>query len=545
MGAVAGCPISAVFDGDASLRSRPMRRILDPLEKMGAKVTSAAEGGLLPLTVQGARDPLPITYKTPVASAQIKSAVLLAGLSAPGTTTVIESEASRDHTELMLKHFGADITSVAEGAHGRRITLVGQPELHGATVIVPADPSSAAFPIVAALIVEGSDVVLSDVMTNPLRTGLFTTLREMGASIEESEVRGDAGEPMARLRVRASKLRGVEVPPERAPSMIDEYLVLAVAASFAEGTTIMRGLQELRVKESDRLEATADMLRVNGVKVTVSGDDLIVEGRGHVPGGGTVAPHRDVRAGDGLRLRSAGHSRRHRLHRHQFPGLHSDDAVAGGRVFMIIAIDGPAASGKGTLGKRLAHHYGYRHLDTGVIYRAVAYALMQSGHDLRDEAAAVQAALELDPEKFGNPALKTQTAGEGASIVSAIPRVREVLLNFQRQFAAGPPGAVLDGRDIGTVICPDADVKIFVVADPKVRARRRTMEARARGEAADEAAVLADIIQRDERDKNRPIAPLKPAADAYLLDNSQLDIDGGDRAAIDIIEAVRAGRSRG
>ena len=295
MGAVAGCPISAVFDGDASLRSRPMRRILDPLEKMGAKVVSGGEGGRLPLTVQGARDPLPITYKTPVASAQIKSAVLLAGLAAPGTTTVIETEASRDHTELMLKHFGADITSVQEGQHGRRITLIGQPELHGATVVVPADPSSAAFPIVAALIVEGSDVVLSDVMTNPLRTGLFTTLREMGASIEESEVRGDAGEPMAQLRVRASKLRGVEVPPERAPSMIDEYLVLAVAASFAEGTTIMRGLQELRVKESDRLEATADMLRVNGVKVEVSGDDLIVEGRGHVPGGGTVATHMDHR----------------------------------------------------------------------------------------------------------------------------------------------------------------------------------------------------------------------------------------------------------
>jgi CMP/dCMP kinase len=208
---------------------------------------------------------------------------------------------------------------------------------------------------------------------------------------------------------------------------------------------------------------------------------------------------------------------------------------------MIIAIDGPAASGKGTLGKRLAHHYGYRHLDTGVIYRAVAYALMQAGHDLRDEAAAVAVAMELDPEKFGNPALKTQKAGEGASIVSAIPRVREALVNFQRQFAGEPPGAVLDGRDIGTVICP----QIFVVADPRVRARRRTLEALSRGEEADEAAVLADIIQRDERDMNRPVAPLKPAPDAYLLDNSQLDIEGGVRAAIDIIEAVRAGRSRG
>jgi 3-phosphoshikimate 1-carboxyvinyltransferase len=295
MGAVAGCPIKAVFDGDASLRSRPMRRVLDPLELMGARVGESGQGGRLPLTFLGARDPLPIVYRTPVASAQIKSAVLLAGLAAPGITTVIETEASRDHTELMLKHFGADITSMREGGHGRKIALTGQPELHGADVIVPADPSSSAFPIVAALIVEGSDLILSDVMTNPLRTGLFTTLREMGGSIEETEIRGDAGEPMAQLRVRASKLRGVVVPPERAPSMIDEYLVLAVAASFAEGTTIMRGLQELRVKESDRLEATAAMLRANGVKVEIVGDDLIVEGKGHVPGGGLVATHMDHR----------------------------------------------------------------------------------------------------------------------------------------------------------------------------------------------------------------------------------------------------------
>jgi cytidylate kinase len=212
---------------------------------------------------------------------------------------------------------------------------------------------------------------------------------------------------------------------------------------------------------------------------------------------------------------------------------------------MIIAIDGPAASGKGTLGKRLAKHYGYRHLDTGVIYRAVAYALLEAGAQVNDEVLAVSAALELDPERFGNPILKTQRVGEAASIVSAFPKVREVLVNFQRQFAADPPGAVLDGRDIGTVICPNADVKIFVVADPRVRARRRTLEARARGEDADEAAVLADILNRDERDKNRAAAPLKPAPDAYLLDNSNLDIEAGVRAAIDIVEAVRAGRQRG
>lgn len=295
MGAVAGAPVTAIFDGDASLRSRPMRRILDPLEQMGARTSHGAEGGRLPLTLHGAREPIPIVYRTPVASAQIKSAVLLAGLAAPGTTTVIEKEWSRDHTELMLRHFGAEVSSEPDGAHGRKISLKGQPELKGAAVAVPADPSSAAFPMVAALVVPDSEIVLTDVMTNPLRTGLIKTLREMGGQIDELNTRRDAGEPMAEFRVRGSQLRGVEVPPERAPSMIDEYLVLAVAASFAEGTTIMRGLQELRVKESDRLAATADMLRVNGVKTEIVGDDMIVEGRGHVPGGGLVATHMDHR----------------------------------------------------------------------------------------------------------------------------------------------------------------------------------------------------------------------------------------------------------
>jgi CMP/dCMP kinase len=210
---------------------------------------------------------------------------------------------------------------------------------------------------------------------------------------------------------------------------------------------------------------------------------------------------------------------------------------------MIIAIDGPAASGKGTLGKRLAKHYGYRHLDTGVIYRAVAKALLDAGADLRNEMLAVSAALELDPEKFGNPALKTQEVGDAASVVSAIPGVRQVLLNFQRRFAEDPPGAVLDGRDIGTVICPNADVKIFVMADARVRARRRTLEARARGEDADEAAVLADILRRDERDQHRATAPLRRADDAHVLDNSNLDSEAGVRAAIAIVDAVRAQRA--
>ena len=294
IGAVAGAPVTATFDGDESLRGRPMRRVLDPLEKMGARIVEVADGGRLPLTLHGAADPIPIVYESPVASAQLKSAVLLAGLAAPGETTIIEAEATRDHTERLLKHFGAKVTSKAHGDHGRRIVLQGQPELEPANVVVPADPSSAAFPLVATLVVPGSELILDAVMTNPLRTGLLTTLREMGASIEQLEKRDD-GEEVADLRVRTSVLKGVDVPPERAPSMIDEYPILAVAASFAEGVTRMRGLKELRVKESDRLSATVDMLRSNGVTVEVEGDDLIVQGKGRPPGGGEVKTNMDHR----------------------------------------------------------------------------------------------------------------------------------------------------------------------------------------------------------------------------------------------------------
>ncbi len=294
LGAVAGCPITATFDGDASLRSRPMKRVLDPLERMGARAV-ASHDGRLPLTLAGARDPLPIVFRSPVPSAQLKSATLLAGLSAPGETIVIEAEATRDHTEKMLTHFGAEVRVEQEGRHGRRITLTGQPELVPRPVMVPADPSSAAFPMIAALIAPGSDVIVDGVMMNPLRTGLLTTLEEMGASIDLLDKRVEGGEDVADLRVRASALRGVEVPAARAPSMIDEYPVLAVAAAFAEGTTIMRGLKELRVKESDRLAATAALLRNNGVAVEIAGDDLIVHGKGRAAGGGVVTTHMDHR----------------------------------------------------------------------------------------------------------------------------------------------------------------------------------------------------------------------------------------------------------
>jgi 3-phosphoshikimate 1-carboxyvinyltransferase len=295
MGVAGSHPLKATFDGDASLRKRPMRRILDPLAKMGVRVLAEAEGGRVPLTLAGPRETVPITYETPAASAQIKSAVLLAGLNSPGRTTVIEKEATRDHTERMLRHFGARVEVAPHGADGRAVALQGQPELRGATVVVPSDPSSAAFPLVAALITPGSEIVIEGVMMNPLRTGLITTLLEMGADIECLNERDEGGETVADLRVRASRLSGVTVPAARAPTMIDEYPVLAVAAAFADGPTRMQGLHELRVKESDRLAAVGAGLAAAGVAHEIAGDDLIVEGGGAVRGGGTVATHLDHR----------------------------------------------------------------------------------------------------------------------------------------------------------------------------------------------------------------------------------------------------------
>jgi 3-phosphoshikimate 1-carboxyvinyltransferase len=293
-GILASHPLFAVMTGDASLRGRPMRRVIDPLTATGARFT-AREGGRLPLAIEGARDALPLDYRVPVPSAQVKSAVLLAGLNAPGITRVEEPEATRDHSENMLRHFGATVRVETAGA-SRTIELVGQPELRGADVVVPGDPSSAAFPIVAALLVAGSSVTIPAVGLNPLRTGLLTCLEEMGAAIVVRNRRIEGGEPVGDLDITGGPLRSVDVPAERAPSMIDEYPVLAVAAACASGTTRLRGLKELRVKESDRLAATAALLTVNGAKVEIEGDDMIIYGTGTPPaGGGVVATHMDHR----------------------------------------------------------------------------------------------------------------------------------------------------------------------------------------------------------------------------------------------------------
>ena len=296
MGTMATTPITATFTGDASLRKRPMGRVTDPLALFGARAYGR-QGGRLPMTIVGAANPVPVRYALPVASAQVKSAVLLAGLNAPGETVVIEKEPTRDHSERMLLGFGAKL-SVDRTKEGHVITLTGQPELRPQTVAVPRDPSSAAFPVCAALIVEGSDILVPGVSQNLTRNGLYLTLVEMGALIEFQNPREEGGEPVADLRVRFSgNMKGIEVPPERAPSMIDEYPVLSVIAAFSSGKTVMRGVKELRVKESDRIDAMARGLEACGVRIEEDEDTLIVHGMGPggVPGGATCATHIDHR----------------------------------------------------------------------------------------------------------------------------------------------------------------------------------------------------------------------------------------------------------
>jgi 3-phosphoshikimate 1-carboxyvinyltransferase len=294
-GILASHPFTSFMTGDASLRSRPMKRVMDPLQRMGARF-EGRDGGRMPLAIVGTDEMVPIEYRLPMASAQVKSAILLAGLNTAGETTVVEPEPTRDHTERMLRHFGAEVQVAPAEGGGKRITVAGWPELRARDIVVPGDPSSAAFAVVAAAIRPGSDIVVENVGINPLRTGLYVTLQEMGADLTFENRRDVGGEPVADLRIRGGGLKGVDVPPERAPTMIDEYPILAVAAACAEGTTRMLGLAELRAKESDRLSSVAAGLAANGVRHEMGADSLHVTGNGSAPaGGGLVKTHLDHR----------------------------------------------------------------------------------------------------------------------------------------------------------------------------------------------------------------------------------------------------------
>ena len=541
MGLLASYPFTSLFTGDASLRKRPMQRVIGPLSEMGAQFWSR-EGGRLPIAMKGTGQPNPITYTLPVASAQVKSSILLAAINTPGTTTIIEREATRDHSERMLRFFGIDVTSTNKHDGSVVITLRGQPsqKAENRELPVPADPSSAAFPIVAALLVPNSEVTVTDVCLNPLRTGLFDVLKKMGADITISNQREIGGEPVGDITARTSKLREVDVPSHIAPSMIDEYPILAIAASCARGKSVMRGLSELRVKESDRLAAIIAGLRACGVDAIEDGDNLIVTGRGTPPkGGATITTHYDHRiamsflvlglvSADPITVDDA------RAIATSFPSFmplmrdlgaqftEKEEKITGTIRRMVIAVDGPAASGKGTLARRLANHFGLGYLDTGSLYRAVGMRVLYANQDPSNVAASIGAARMITDQDLANPKLRGERIGQAASILSAIPEVREALLDYQRNFAKSEKGAVLDGRDIGTVICPNADVKVFITASLEARAKRRHRQLQEYGITVDYTSVYDDLAERDARDAARAVAPLKPAADAIVIDTSDL-----------------------
>jgi 3-phosphoshikimate 1-carboxyvinyltransferase len=553
MGMLCTYPFHVHFTGDASLCKRPMQRVMTPLEQMGASFW-AREGGRLPLAMKGTANPLPIHYTLPVASAQVKSAILLAGVNCAGTTTVVEKEATRDHSERMLNFFGIPVETHKEGEN-TVISIAGRPKQTPAErrLDVPADPSSAAFPIVAALLVPNSQVTVTNVCLNPLRTGLLDVLKQMGADITITNRREVGGEPVGDITAKSSQLREVDVPAHIAPSMIDEYPILAIAAACATGKSTMRGLSELRVKESDRLAAVIEGLRACGVEATESGDNLIVYGKGGAPrGGATIATHYDHRIAMSFLVLGMVSSEPVRVDdvraiATSFPSfmplMHSlgaairVESASKANRRMVIAIDGPAASGKGTLARRLAAHYDFGYLDTGSLYRAVGMRVLYANQKPTDVAAAIAASRAINAQDLANPKLRGERIGQAASIVSAMPEVREALLEYQHKFAASEKGAVLDGRDIGTVICPDADVKIFITASLEARAKRRHRELQDYGVKVDYQSVYDDLVERDERDAKRAVAPMVPAPGAIIIDTSEMSMNEVFEYALGVIQS--------
>ena len=558
MGLLAPYPYKVQFEGDASLSKRPMQRVIAPLTEMGAHF-DAREGGRLPLVMTGTKNPRPIDYAMNIPSAQVKSAILLAALNTPGQSIVLEREATRDHSERMLNYFGIPITRELQSDGGTRITLQGQPKqlYQDREFRVPGDPSSAAFPVVAALITPDSEVTIEEVCLNPLRTGLFHTLLEMGADISFSNQREIGGEIVGDITARTSRLTGIDVPATRAPSMIDEYPILAMAAATANGRSIMRGLSELRVKESDRLAAIIEGLHKVGIEAIEEGDNLILHGRGEIPqGGATITSHYDHRIAmsflilglvaaqpitvDDGRAIATSFPNFHILMNSlgaKFNVKHEKQTLSNRR--LVIAVDGPAASGKGTLARRLADHFGLSYLDTGSLYRAVGMRVVYADKNPGDVAAAIAAARAIQDHDLANPKIRSERIGKAASIVSAIPEVRAALLDYQRDFARRNNGAVLDGRDIGTVICPEADYKFFVTASLETRSQRRHKELSEMGVKVDYDSVVNDLRERDGRDAERAVAPLKPAPDAVHLDTSHLSANDVFEQALRVITTPR------
>ncbi len=552
-GLLAGQEFFTVLTGDDSLRRRPMGRVVNPLREMGAWIAGRKGGELAPLAITGRRL-RGIAYSSPVASAQVKSSLLLAGLYADGETRITEPQRSRDHTERLLRHVGVPIreeglTVVVPGRAAGRWTAVRD-------LPVPGDLSAGAFLIVAASIVPGSDVTIQGVGVNPTRTGVLDVLGEMGANIVVFNRREAAGEPVADLRIRAARLRGVRLGAERIPQTIDEFPILCVAAAMAEGETVMSGAAELRVKESDRIAGMAAELRKVGVTVTETPDGLIIQGRnGAAFKSAVCASYGDHRVAMSLAIAGLVADGPVQVQDTacidtSFPGF--ADLLAqvrpasgakrprrkGRKPRQIITIDGPAGAGKSTVAKLLATRLGYRYLDSGALYRALAWKVLKAGLDPADEPAiapllaGTAIALESSPDdarvlldgRDVTQDIRSPDVSRAASAVSALPAVREWLIPLQRQIASAG-GMVAEGRDMGTRIFPQADWKFFLQADLEVRARRRQDEFAKAGHAVKFEDTLKELNQRDSQDRSRNLAPLVPATDARLIDTTGLSVD--------------------
>ena len=536
-------PVTLV--GDSSLSKRPMRRVTGPLGQMGAEIATT-EQGTPPLHISPVAKLQGIEYDMPMASAQVKSSVLLAGLYADSATSVTEPAPTRDHTERMLQSFGYEVS-----VQDARATLQPGGRLQATTVDVPGDISSAAFFIVAASLVPGSEIVLEHVGINPTRTGIIHIMRAMGANITLLNERFVGAEPVADLQIKAASLQGITIPEEYVPLAIDEFPVIFIAAAYAEGETRLTGARELRVKESDRIQVMADGLQALGVDAQPTEDGMLIQGQGGLDGG-KVDSHGDHRiamafAVAGMRARGDITITDCANVATSFPQFEQLAQKAGMDIHLnreavvvpVITVDGPSGVGKGTIASQLAQELGWHLLDSGALYRVLALAAEQHGIAFDNESALEVLAEHLDVQFSGDgssgiritlegdevtDAIRTETVAAAASRVAQYQGVRRALLQRQRAFRQ-TPGLVADGRDMGTVVFADAEVKVFLTASAEERAQRRYKQLKEKGIDASLSALVETIKQRDQQDMQRQVAPLRPAEDAHLIDTTNLSVD--------------------
>ncbi len=549
-GLMAAQKFNSVLIGDESLSSRPMGRVIKPLTAMGAQIDS--NGFKAPLKFSPVDGMNAMTYNSPIASAQVKSAVLIAGLYVDGQTSVSEPKKSRDHTETMLQGFGAEVQT-----NGLTVTVTGQPKLKGQNIQVPADISSAAFFMVLGLCHPNADFVIENVSINPTRDGVIKILQAMDGQLSLDNIRDQAGEPVADIRVQSSALKGIEIPHDLIPSAIDEFPVLFIAAALAKGETRLTGAEELRHKECDRITVMLDGLKLLGITCEELVDGAVIQG-GQL-GSGLVDGHGDHRCAMSFLLAGVLSQDRtisvrgcHNIGT-SFPEFFELVQSLGIQVkqpVSVIAVDGPSGVGKGTISALLARELGWHLLDSGAIYRSLALKAMKVGVYADEESKLITLAENLNlnfsvDSKQGtqillddvvvNSELRSEACGVMASKVAPIPAVRTALMQRQKNFQKAP-GLVADGRDMGTVVFKSAPLKVFLTANAEERAKRRHKQLQERGVDVKIRDLLEDIEARDYRDSTRKVAPLVPAKDAHVIDTSELSIDEVFAQIIELVE---------